>query len=646
MADSLRRQLRMLLFGLWPVIAIAGVPHDVSAQQARQPGNPPQVQQDQAAACFTATGSAAIVAACDVLLRGDRTRYSADQLGFALQRRGAARAALGQLDEAVADFRQMVSSGYRVHEAHASIGSVEFRRQKLAEAETSYRAALRINAGYPLALVGLGHTLTALGRASEAVAQFDRALAIDTNDTAAHLGKGNALVATGNLDGAIQSFDAALRLDNRLLPALYERSLANFIKGDMPKALADADTALGLATGEERIRALFHRGRVRNGARQFDGGLADCTEADAEAKRTALRDAPFRGAVLVCIGLARQGRGEFAEATQSYRRALEWHPSDVTAYNGRGFVAFQQGRHDAAIADFEVALRLDPRSQDALRFLGLVLSDRGDQVRAQQAFDRGIELYARDPWLYLLRSVSWARAEDRVRAFADIDKAASFTAEQTADGFLVRGAVHYLFEELDQATSNFERAVQLNGQNGQAHRLLSRVLLRRGRLDEAATSLERARGLLPNDSIVQFQSGLLALARRDHATAVQDLTQSLSNNRAYAEPYVARGQAHEALGQSALALTDYREALAKIAVEPDARRALTVARERIVVIERAAVPQGTAISERGRQESASGQSSSGRPEGGSFYCRLMEGMFVPSRKYTGVEFNTGCGAGR
>ncbi len=142
------------------VVALAAWGSPGAAQQARQQPAPQQPatqpRTDGGAACFSAIEPAGVAAGCDVVLRAARGTYTAEQTGLALQRRGGARAALGQIDEAIADFRQMAAAGYKVHEAHASIGSLEFRRQRLREAETSYREALRVNPSYALALIGLG----------------------------------------------------------------------------------------------------------------------------------------------------------------------------------------------------------------------------------------------------------------------------------------------------------------------------------------------------------------------------------------------------------------------------------------------------------------------------------------------------------
>jgi tetratricopeptide (TPR) repeat protein len=632
------------------------------AQQAR-PQSAPAVQPrpNAGAPCFEASDPAAIAAGCDIALRAPQGTYTSDQTGLALQRRGGARAALGRVDEAIADFRQMAAAGYKVHEAYASIGSLEFRRQRLAEAEASYREALRVNPSYALALIGLGHTLIGLGRPAEAVPHFDRALATADGDAGAHLGKGTALLASGDLDGAIRSLDTALNLDPRLLPALYQRAQAHHDKGDVQKALRDADAAVAVATGAERIPALSYRGRLRNNAKNYDGAIADCALADTEAERLRITDSGLRSAALVCLGLARQSKGELAEAQRSYDGALRWNARDVTALSGRGYVVLQRGRFDAAIADFEAALRIDPRFQDALRFLGLTYSDKGDRAKAEEAFARAIEADPKDPWPIMIRAMSAARNGERERALADAARALALTGPQSSDALLVRGAVYYFLEDLDKARIDVDASIRLNPDNGQAHQMLSRILIRNGRLDEAQRALEASARLLPNDATVMLQRGLIALARRDFAAAQREFNRSLEINDAFAEPFAVRGQALEGQGLTSAALADYRTAEGKLAIDPDGRRAKALARERIAALTGVATaqrvpaaggvgfsgPQGAAASpsQPSSQGNADGPSRDRKADEGSLYCRLVEGVFVHSRRYTGVEFDLGCGAG-
>ncbi|MGE3065801.1 MAG: tetratricopeptide repeat protein [Hyphomicrobiaceae bacterium] len=618
-----------------------------AAQQSR-PQQPPTQGAGQGtaaagAACFAATDPAAIIAGCDAFLSAGRSGATADQTGLALQRRGGARAALGRIEQAISDFREMASSGFKVHEAQVSIGSLEFRRQRLNAAEAAYREALKVNPSYALAHVGLGHTLIALNKPAEAVGHFDRALATSETDTGAHLGKGTALAATGDFDGAIRSFDAALKLDPRLLSALYQRAQANHDKGDTVKALVDADAAVAIARGEEHVRALIYRGRLRNNAKLYDGTIADCTAAGTEATQLRISDGALRAAAEVCLGLAQQSKGQLRDAALSYDRALQWDRNDVSALSGRGYVRFERGQYDSAISDFSAALKIDPRSQDALRFIGLAYSDKGDRAKADEAFARAISIDPKDPWPHMIRAISSARDGERDRAFADVAQALAITGQQSSDVVLVRGAVNYFLGDLEKARADLDASIRLNPNNGQAHRMLARLFIRQGRLDDAQRSQTEAARLLPRDATLLLQQGLIAVARKDYGNAVRDLTDSLEINDAHAEGFAARGQAHEGQGLNAAAISDYRNALAKLALDVDARAAVDVARRRLAAL---TTPAGGPPAPSDRPGEPSRPAAPALPATGpadaSLYCRLAEGVFGRSRKYTGVEFETGC----
>ncbi|MEZ5817543.1 MAG: tetratricopeptide repeat protein [Hyphomicrobiaceae bacterium] len=662
----------MASFGL---AALTCVLHPAFAQQASRSSSAASGTAN-GSACFTATSPDAIVAGCDAFLAAPGQSATSDQRGLAFQRRGGARAALGQTEQAIADFRQMAATGFKVHEAQASIGSLEFRRQRLTAAEAGYREALKTNPSYALAHIGLGHTLVALGKPAEAVSHFDRALAVSANDAGALLGRGTALAASGDLDGAIRSFDAALKIDPRLLSALYQRAQAHNDKGDVAKALTDADAAVALASADEHVRALVYRGRLRNNAKAYADSIADCTAADAEADRLGLRDGRLRAAPQVCLGLAHQSRGELKEAFDSYQKALSWDRTDVSALAGKGYVLLQRGSYDDAVADFRAALKIDPKSQDALRFLGLAYSDKGDRKNADSAFAQAIAADPRDPWPLMIRAIAAARDGERERARADIARAIAITGDQSSDAILVRGAVAYFLGDIEKAEADMRSALALNGDNGQAWRMLARIHIRANRLDEAQRALDKAASLLPNDPTVFLQQGLIALGRKDYARAERELTRSLDINDKHAEGFAARGQAREGLGQTAAALADFRLAGQKLALDADSRAAKAVARQRLAAL--TAPPAGAASSppktaspstsagpatptpvvaaDSGRAGNSGATASPPAPSRepalptperraepyDSVYCRLVEGVFVHSRKYTGVEFESGC----
>ncbi len=568
------------------------------------------------AACFSATEAGQVVTGCNSVLTSP-AGFTADQIGLALQRRAGALIDLNRLDDAVADLERMVQRNYNRHQASTLIGEVRLRQGRNSDAQRQFREALQVNGSYP----------------------------------EAHYGLGRALLAAGDRTGAIASFDAAIRLRPDYLDALVQRAQAHQDRGESDKALADADRAVAGSTGAQRILALAYRGRFRNNAKRYDEAIADCTEANRLADAQASQNSALRAAVFTCLGLARTSQGQLRAAREAYDRALQWDARDVAALTSRGYVAYQAGQFDDAVRDFEAALAIQPNSQDAIRFLGLAYADKGSLAKALEVFERAIAADAQDPWPVMLRAISLARAGDRERALKDANTAFQLAGAGNSDAFLARGTVHYMLEDLDQAQRDIDSAIQANPDNGQAHLALARLALRRNRTDDAARSLDTAQRSIPHDPGLALNRGLLALQRRDFASAVREIGASLTVNDAFAEGYVARGQAYEGLGQRELAIADYRTGATKLALDNDGRRAQTLGQQRLAAL--LAAPPVVA-SNSPPEPVASGRSAptaqTPRPDSSartydSVFCRMFEGMFTPTRRYTGVDFDAGCRVG-
>ncbi|MBS0241042.1 MAG: tetratricopeptide repeat protein [Proteobacteria bacterium] len=653
--SSIEKATSALLAGAVAGVVLLSAISIPAAAQQRSPAPAPAPAAPQpgaGASCFSATDPAAIVAGCDVVIGSTNGLFTADQIGLALQRRGGAKVALGRVDEAILDFQRMAASNFRAHEAKASIASIAFRRQRLADAEVGYREALRINPSYALAQTGLGYTLIGLGRPGEAIQHFDRALAISDKDVSAHLGRATALNATGDRAAAALSLDAALKLDPRSLPALSLRTEIAAATGDAKAAEAFADRTVAAATGEAHIRALVFRARLRITHKAFDTALADCRAAGVELTTALKASDQLRASTAYCVGLVQQNTGKLADAERSYAAAIAIAPNEAAPYAGRGYVFVQWGRYDEAIKDFETALRLDPRSQDAARFLGLAYADKGDLASAETAFSRALAIQANDPWPLIVRAISLAKNGDRTRAHEEANKVLAELGQNSSDGHLVVAVVAYFLQELDLARSEVETAIRLNAESGQAHRIAARIAFRQGRLDDAAREIDAADRLLPGDATVLLERGLLALSRKEYGKSVDLLTKSLSINPAHAEVFATRGIALEALGRSEEALSDYRTAETKLATDPDGRLAKARAAERIAVlagpVSRPIEPDAgttTATLPAPRRE-ADARPAPARQAQNSAVCRVVEGVFSHSRRYTGVEFDVGCGAGK
>jgi protein O-mannosyl-transferase len=118
----------------------------------------------------------------------------------------------GDLEEAIAHYRQALQIDPAYAKAHNNLGNALFVRGELEEAIEHYRQALKIDPAHAKAHYNLGVALTRRGDLEEAIGHFRRAVGIDPAYVKAHYNLGVALARRGNLEEAIGHFRQALRI--------------------------------------------------------------------------------------------------------------------------------------------------------------------------------------------------------------------------------------------------------------------------------------------------------------------------------------------------------------------------------------------------------------------------------------------------
>jgi predicted O-linked N-acetylglucosamine transferase (SPINDLY family) len=211
------------------------------------------------------------------------------------------RKALGRPAEAETSYRKAVRLRPNYPEAHYNLGAVLIALGRPAEAEASYREALRLRPNYPEAHNNLGVVLRALGRPAEAEASYREALRLQLNDPEAHYNLGNVLHALNRWRESIACLERLLSLkpDDPLtkfalcmaqLPMLYaheaeivERRASYTARlKSLAAEVADVPCAAALAEGVGTWQPFFlaYQGRNDRDLQAIYGALACRVMAD------------------------------------------------------------------------------------------------------------------------------------------------------------------------------------------------------------------------------------------------------------------------------------------------------------------------------------------------------------------------------
>ena len=154
------------------------------------------------------------------------------------------------------------------------------------------------------------------------------------------------------------------------------------------------------------------------------------------------------------------------------------------AWRNRGVAHYKAGRHDAALADFERALELDPKSAEAWMTRGTLFMRTARTERALADFDRALALDARHVEALGRRCVVRMRLKRLDDALADCAKAAEIKPYDPFN-FTSLGMVHALRGEPARAESMYRRALTLDAGHGDTHYQLGVMLRGLGRAQEA-----------------------------------------------------------------------------------------------------------------------------------------------------------------
>ena len=120
-----------------------------------------------------------------------------------------------------------------------------------------------------------------------------------------------------------------------------------------------------------------------------------------------------------------------------------------------------------AIADFNEAVRLDPRNAKAFYNRGSVWTFKGNFDQAIADYSAAIRLNPKDIWAYGNRGAAWASMGEFDQAIADYNEAIRLDPRY-ARAYHNRGLVRASKGEFDQAIADYNEAIRLNPKHARA----------------------------------------------------------------------------------------------------------------------------------------------------------------------------------
>lgn len=432
-------------------------------------------------------------------------------------------------------------------------GAAFYQLGQRAEALEAFERALKLDPGYPVALMGMANIALAnedkagaaryvaqaveknpkdveswlfkgdfersQGKPAEALAAYDQVLALDPGSAGGHLQKAYLFIAERRYEEAAVSLAAAKKSAPKNLMVTYAQAMLDFTQGKHAAALESLQQVLRVAP--DHMPSVLLAGAVHftlKSLPQAEQNLKKYHEAHPESDyarkllastRIAAGDpkgaiavlAPVVGAsrdpqLLAIAGKAYTDNREFGKATELLERASTLDPKKAQLRTALGLSKLEQGEEARALSELELASTLDQTTSTAGTTLAMTALRLNQFDKALAAL---VPLEARapgDPMLLNLKGLALLGKKDQAGARIAFEKALTLHPDFfPALDNLAR--LDMQAGNLDATRRRYEAFLATYPNNVEALTALGAMAVAQRRLPDAGALLERANAVDP-----------------------------------------------------------------------------------------------------------------------------------------------------
>jgi serine/threonine protein kinase len=243
----------------------------------------------------------------------------------------------------------------------------------------------------------------------------------------------------------------------------------------------------------------------------------------------------------------KQERGNLQAAIADFDQAIKLRPNYSEAFNSRGNARYSLGDRQGAISDYDEALRLNnPEPWIVYTNRGNVRSDLKDNQGALADYNQAIKLKSDYSSAYNGRGIIRARLNDRQAAIADYDQALKLNNTEPWLVYNNRGISRNALGDKQGALADYNQAIKLKPDYTSAYNGRGNIRSDLGDKQGAIADYTQAIKLDPENATAYYNRGLRHQEAGNKASAREDFQRS-------ADLYRNKGENQ-----------DYQDALARL----------------------------------------------------------------------------------
>lgn len=389
------------------------------------------------------------------------------------------------LDETVPDRIPSLANSAEIETLR---GDAYLGLRRIPAAKTAYESALRYEADYPGALVGLAKLTAADRHPEEGLQLVERALA----------------KAPTNIDALL-------------------------LKGDLQRVLRRPEAAL--AAYEEAVRQKPNdlNARLTLASIQIFLSKNDAAKANLAVVLNEVPQSPTANYMQALIEFQKK---DFTAAQNLAAQVLKVQPTHVPAVMLAGASEYAAGDYQLAERHLKWLLDLYPNSLYVRKLLVATYSKNGKVLLAIDALQPALKQAPQDADLLALAGEVYAGANEFAKATQYLDMAVKIKPNDVARR-VVAGASRVTSGEAEEAVAYMESVVRAAPSQQRARLLLAIAHLRVGAFDKALAHLAQLEKELPKDPEIRNLEGSAYVGKKDFPKARRAFEEAMSLQPAY-----------------------------------------------------------------------------------------------------------------
>jgi tetratricopeptide (TPR) repeat protein len=259
-------------------------------------------------------------------------------------------------------------------------------------------------------------------------------------------------------------------------------------------------------------------------------------------------------------GIAYYDGGDLNRALADYNHAIRLDPKNAEALHNRADLHLRTGQLDDAIADYGRAIALNPKFASAFNGRGNALREVGKVDEALADYDRAIKLDPRSPFPFNGRGNALRDKGNLKGAIESYDKAIVIDPNY-ATAVIGRANALSDLREWDNALKGYAAAIAIDPKDPTPYNNRGTVYQNLGQFDKAIEDYNTALNLDPNRSAFYFNRGLALHLKGELERAKSDYAETIRLDPNYAYAYHNRGLIFQTEGDHAKAIADFTKAV-------------------------------------------------------------------------------------